>query len=80
MKPLLLILILLGAVPALAHPGHGAPPDHAWFEHAAVAAVVVATGAVLLWGGLRRRRGVLPLAIAVALAVGAGSAGVTLPL
>ena len=81
MKSLLLLLSLLCAVPALAHPGHGAAIDHAWFEHgAAQAAATVSIGALLLWGLLRRRQGVLPLAIAVAVALGAGSAGVTLPL
>ena len=79
MRTLLLIVGLLCAIPALAHPGHGAP-GHAWFAHAAVVAAVVAIGAVLLWGALRRHRGVLPLAIAVAVALGASSAGVTLPL
>lgn len=72
---------LLAALPALAHPGQGAVPDDAWYEHAAVqASPIAAIAAVLAWGMLRRRQGVLPLAIAIALALGAGTAGVGLPL
>lgn len=79
MKRLLLSLaILLASLPALAHPGHGAAPDHAWYEHAALPIAAIAM--VLAWGALRRRQGVLPLAIAVAVALGAGTAGVGLPL
>lgn len=73
-----LLAVLLASLPALAHPGHDAPPDHAWYEHTAIPLAAIAM--VLAWGALRRRRGVLPLAIAIAVALGAGSAGVGLPL
>lgn len=73
-----LFAALLASVPALAHPGHGAPPDHAWYEHAALPLAAIAM--VLAWGALRRRQGVLPLAVAIAVALGAGTAGVGLPL
>lgn len=79
MKRLLpLLAALLLSLPAFAHPGHGAPSGHAWHEHAALPLVAIA--AVLAWGALVRRRGVLPLAIAIAVALGAGTTGVGLPL
>ena len=54
MKRLLLSLaFLLASLPALAHPGHGAAPDHAWYEHAALPIAAIAM--VLAWGALRRR-------------------------
>ena len=77
-RALLPLAVLLASLPAFAHPGHGAPLDHAWYEHAAIP--LAAITAVLAWGALRRRRGVLPLAIAIAVALGAGTAGVGLPL
>jgi hypothetical protein len=81
MKHLLLLACLLAALPALAHPGHDAPPGHAWFEHAELPlAAIGLIVAVLAWGMLRRRQGVLPLALAIALALGFGTAGVGLPL
>lgn len=79
MKRLLLSLaVLLASLPAFAHPGHGAAPDHAWYEHEAIPLAAIAM--VLAWGALRRCRGVLPLAIAIAVALGAGTGGVGLPL
>ncbi len=81
MKLLILLAGLMAALPALAHPGHDAPPGHGLFDHdAALLMAVVAIGAVLAWGVRRRRRGVLPLAIAIVLALGAGTAGVGMPL
>ena len=81
MKRLSLFLALLAALPALAHPGHDAPPGHGLLDHAALQlAALAALAAVAAWGALRRRRGVLPLALAIALALGAGTAGVGLPL
>lgn len=76
-----LFAFLLVSVPAFAHPGHGAAPSHAWHEHAALQALACAAIAgVLAWGGLRRRRGPLPLAIVIAVMLGAGTAGAALPL
>jgi hypothetical protein len=78
MKRLLpLLAALLLTLPAFAHPGHGAP-GHAWYEHAALPLAAIAV--VLAWGALVRRKGVMPLAIAIAVALGAGTTGVGLPL
>ena len=61
-------------------PGHDAPPGHGLFDHgAALMMAFVATGAVLAWGVRRRRRGVQPLAIAIVVALGAGTAGWACP-
>lgn len=76
-----LFAFVLVSLPALAHPGHGAAPAHAWYEHAALQALACAAIAgVLAWGALRHRRGMLPLAIVTAVALGAGTAGAGLPL
>ncbi|VXB31505.1 hypothetical protein [Massilia sp. 9I] len=80
LRILALLPALLAALPALAHPGHGAAPGHGLLEHAALPLALLAMIALLAWGTLRRRPGVLPLAIAIVLALGAGSAGVGLPL
>lgn len=77
-RQLALLALLLASLPAFAHPGHGAVPGHAWYEHTAIPVAAIAM--VLAWGALRRRQGVLPLAIAIAVALGAGTAGVGLPL
>lgn len=81
MKTLFVLAMLLSCASALAHPGHDAPPGHGVLDHAwAPLAAAVAILALLAWGALRRRQGVLPLAIAIAVALGAGTAGVGLPL
>ncbi|RZA32119.1 MAG: hypothetical protein EOP92_27700 [Lysobacteraceae bacterium] len=77
----ILFACALVALPAFAHPGHGAAPGHAWHEHAALQALACAAIAgVLSWIALRHRRGLLPLAIVSAVALGAGTAGAALPL